>query len=386
MLHPYRKAGEAIRVFGFPKFATHYLRHIGDANAPESWDLPSVARYLGETIGEDLAKEAELSLGFKDLREICGDEKIAEAESFTPDFHAVKVLVEAQEKTASAGYRERVASEQRGLWERMKAAAERTSDPTTSLAGEALRVWSETERTGTKTAASREEREGAARSFASNYVVDAKIAKLLADGEITAREAEKLATLSAEAAISDLMYLTRSSGETKTAAPLYMDPRVIGAGIGAVGGAGIGAWDDKDNRLRGAAMGGLLGMPLGVVGGQVVKEIMDHRATSAAQALEELKGKAATRAALEEKYEALRRAAEDMGMFAHARNVVDNHRDQILSHWEAGNKDLPLDFIGSGFSKSYPTGSGQSTSTRRMDPQELDQLATRFKDYQRDLL
>lgn len=467
-MHPYRKAAEAIRVFGFPKFATCYLRHTGDTRAPDSWDLPNVARYLGETIGEDTTKEAAVFAGLEDVRELCGDAKVAEAESFTPDFHAVKVLLEAQEKTASAGYREKVASEQRGLWERMKEAAERTGDPVAALAGEALRIWSETERTGTKTAAPREDREAAARSFASNYLVDTKIAELRTKGEITEREAEKLATLSAEAAMADLRYLTlgvqrKTAGvldwlrgkkpapppaptpfdiallqahlpgaelhETvdpsvklirhpeiqdsyfadleggdedsyrqmadelrnptnklsdddlelfrqtwpikapalpKVASPLYMDPRVIGAGIGAIGGAGIGAWDDKDNRLRGAAMGGLLGMPLGAVGGQVVKELTDQRALQAAQAL------AKTRQA-QRQYDLLSRAAEDLGSMSPAANIIGHpdNRQKLINHFVAGNKDMPLDMLG--------WGKNQLTS------QDVDQLSDRVKAYSTQL-
>jgi hypothetical protein len=469
-MHPYRKAGEAIRVFGFPKFATEYLRHTGDVNAPDSWDLPSVARYLGETISGDITKEAALAAGFDDMRSLCGDSKLAEAESFTPDFHAVKVLLGAQEKTASVGYRTTVAAEQRGLWERMKIAAARTNDPVQWLAGEALRVWSETERTGTKTASSREEREEAARSFASNYLVDAKIADLRAKGEVTEQEAEKLATLSAEAAIDDLCYLTREAEKTagmldwfrgkkappapppappvpfdlaqlqahlpgatlhetidpetvmlrhpdiqdsyfggleggdaeryrrlaaslrdprdrvsdedlesfremwplktaqaqpKTAgipASFYTDPRVIGAGIGAVGGAGIGAWDDKDNRLRGAAMGGLLGMPLGAVGGQVVKELMDQRTLEAAQALSK------TRQA-QRQYDLLSRAAEDLGSLSPASKIFSDpgNRQRLMDHFNAGNKDLPLDMLG--------WGKGQLTA------QDVDQLSDRVKAY-----
>ncbi len=362
-MHPYRKAAEAIRVFGFPKFATEYLRHTGDTNAPESWDLPSVTRYLGETIGADITKEAELAAGLDDVKSLCGDAKLAEAESFTPDFHAVKVLLNAQEKTASAGYRKTVASEQRGLWERMKAAAERTGDPVRGLAGEALRIWSETERTGTKTASSREEREDAARSFASNYLVDVKIAELRAKGEVTEQEAEKLATLSAEAAIDDLCYLTREAEKTAgIPASFYTDPRVIGAGIGAVGGAGIGAWDDKDNRLRGAAMGGLLGMPLGAVGGQVVKELMDQRSSETAQAL--AKAQQAQR-----QYDLLSRAAEDLGSMSPAANIIGHpdNRKRLMDHFNAGNKDLPIDMLG--------WGKNQLTA------QDVDQLADRAKAY-----
>jgi len=362
------RAHDAIRVFGFHKFATEYLRDLGE-DPPESWDLASTLGFIGGKIVEAAEREAHVLAGLEDAKALCGDAKMAAAESFTPDFHAVKSLMTSMDKTASAGFRERVASEQLGLWNRMKSAAERTPSPVGGLAELALQVWSETERTGDKTACTRDERAAFASSFAANYLVDQKVAAMAAAGELRPEEAAKLANLSAEAAMEDLVALTHGVPREKDAS-FYTDPRVIGAAIGAGGGAAIGAWDDSDNRLRGAAMGGLLGMPLGMVGGQVAKELMDNRTLEQAQALAAAAEKTQLLEQARQGFERLRRGAQHMP--TEVQQALDANRSRIVDHFHAGNKNLPNELLG--------LGNGQ------LDPGAVEMLGKVMKDYNSPLI
>jgi len=79
----------------------------------------------------------------------------------------------------------------------------------------------------------------------------------LKQGELTALEAEKLSQLNAITAIG---ILEKLSGIGEHLLELVKKhPELIGSGLGATAGAGLGAWNDQDNRLRGALTGGLGG-------------------------------------------------------------------------------------------------------------------------------
>lgn len=327
-LTPLEKVAAAVRVCGFGKFATAYLRLKGE-EAPETWDLASTLQSIGVKVASDELRARRIRQGVEAFRDLCPGVKTASPTNFTAAFHAVNQLTNGLSKTASAGHRDTVAQHQMALWTAMKVAAEREADPCVGLAKIALRVWDETRRIGEKVASTREEREAFAASFASNYRVDQKVAALRASGAITEREATKLAYLSAEAALDDLGHVV------KLAYPAALtDPRVVGAAIGSVGGAVLGAWDDDNNRLRGAAMGGMLGVPVGAVGGQVVHEIMAHRAANALAKLKEQQH-------AEELFNRLHEAAGRIG--AGVLQPIYEGKQKIVDHFAAGNKNLPLD-------------------------------------------
>jgi hypothetical protein len=270
---PLEKVALAIRVAGFPKFASAYVRACGE-EAPDVWDLAGSASHIGTKLAAQAIVEGEVQAGVKAAAAF-GDVKVAtDRASFTAEFHAVNRLAAGLDKTASAEALGNLSARRLALWGSMKAAAERTPDVLSGLAKIALLVWSETNRSGEKTASTRAEREAYALSFAANYLVDTKIASAYEAKEISLSDAIKLSHLSAEAALEDL------AGVVKTA----LDPRLVGAGIGAAGGAVAGAVSDKDNRWRGAGMGALMGMPAGYLGGQVVHELGQNAAATAEKA------------------------------------------------------------------------------------------------------
>lgn len=200
---PLEKVALAIRMGGFPKFASEYVRACGE-EAPDQWDLSSAATHIGTKLAAQDIAEAEVRAGVA-ASGVIDEVKVASAPvDFTAEFHAVNRLASGLDKVASAGARDELAARRLGLWGAMKTAAERTPDTLTALVKTALRIWSETTRTGEKTASSRAEREAYALSFAANYLVDAKIAAAYEAREISLQDAVKLSHLTAEAALEDL--------------------------------------------------------------------------------------------------------------------------------------------------------------------------------------
>lgn len=431
---PLEKFASAVRIAGFGAVASEYIKLSGE-DAPEVWDLRSTLEHLGTKLANQAQEEAVVRTGLGALRNVCPGVKTAFNVDFTPEFHAVNSLARSNMKLASHGLEAPLAERRLALWNNMKAAAGVMPDPVAHLTKVAIQVWSETERSGEKTASSREEREAFAVSFAANYLVDQKIAQLNVPATVKA----KLASLSAEAAMYDLNkvvkmtekrafgtgdnyvsngHLHLSQGETgyrighpdkgheapwfwndlpdvhkknvkfdsedmggrtcwnasisiptkeaekhpalkrlmnddDDAMPKHAfdpyDPRVIGAAIGAVGGAVIGAYDDKDNRLRGGVMGALMGAPLGAAGGHIVHEYGAHATNIAAQAQQAHQAHAANIAAKAQQahqaYEGLLNAAQ-----MHALNnnvhgpldVISRSEEAIKQHFLAGNKTLPL--------------------------------------------
>lgn len=308
---PLEKVAAAIRISGFPKFASAYIQ-AGGEDAPANWDLRSAANHIGEKLATLTLLEAEVSVGEK-AASLLDDVKVAKASiDFTSEFHAVNRLTASLDKTASTNHD--LAARRLHLWGAMKEAAERTDNVLLALTKIALQVWSETNRSGEKTASTKDEREAFALAFAANYLVDTKIASLYEAKQLTLDEAIKLSHLSAEAALDDL------NGVVKVA----LDPRLIGAGVGAAVGAGAGAISDKDNRWRGAGVGALMGAPTGALAGQIGKEMM---------AVPEKVRRG------EDAYHRLRAYAQQMGNGVP--EMIEQHKNDILSHFGEGRKDLP---------------------------------------------
>lgn len=458
---PLEKFASAVRIAGFGTVASEYIKLSGE-DAPEVWDLRSTLEHLGTKLANQAQEEAVVHTGLGALRNVCPGVKTAFNVDFTPEFHAVNSLARSNMKLASHGLEAPLAERRLALWNNMKAAAEVMPDPVAHLAKVAIQVWSETERSGEKTASSREEREAFAVSFAANYLVDQKIAQLNVPATVKA----KLASLSAEAAMYDLNKVVRATGcdeqgriknagfmdwlhgkQNAPASPsprlqldinkikahlpelkhqhlpfedaIYFnhggnesfystggmedelnrmgeaayyphiaayirsntdptdpdslegfkhdfgydpakvasekhafdpyDPRVIGAAIGAVGGAGIGAYDDKDNRLRGGVMGALMGAPLGAVGGHVYHEYDAHFAQQAkAKADAALEATRNAQTAFMRLLEAARMHGKAIGGTPGnypLLNELLTKRDVIMKHFQDGNKTLPLEVL-----------------------------------------
>lgn len=206
-MKPLERVAIAVRMAGFGKFASEYVRACGD-EAPEAWDLKGTFRHFGEKAAALDLNEHAVQAGVS-AAERLDEVKLASAPgNFTAEFHAVNRLSSGLDKHASAEAQDELAARRLALWGEMKTAAERTGNVLSSLTKMALRVWSETARSGEKTASTRDEREGFALSFAANYIVDEKIASMYEAKEITLKDAVKLAHLSAECAMEDLSSVT----------------------------------------------------------------------------------------------------------------------------------------------------------------------------------
>lgn len=179
------------------------------------------------------------------------------------------------------------------FWADCKAAAASSPEGLLSgLAKIAIALW-DGETTGEKNAESlpQAHREAFAASFAGAALVDLAIEKMAADGFINDLEYQQLSTLNAQAAFSDVQHLTKVAAPqlswralldaaNNSAANAILNhrlhiqgsPTYYGATRGALLGAAIGAYADDDDRLRGAAMGGLGGLGLGAIGAQALKD------------------------------------------------------------------------------------------------------------------
>ncbi len=338
-MSPLEKFATAVRVAGFGKVASTYIELSGEA-APDVWDLKNTLLHLGTKLSAQAQEETAVQVGVRALNDVSPGAKTSYETAFTPEFHAVNSLSKSSTKLASHNLEATLAERRLALWTNMKRAAETTTDPQAHLAKIAIQVWSETERSGEKTASSREEREAFAVSFAANYLVDQKIAQLNVPSNVKA----KLASLSAEAAMFDLNRVVGATGEHQTETSKLgmskeaLDPRIIGALVGATGGGALGAWDDKENRLRGGVMGALMGAPLGAVGGHVYHEYAAHFAQQANDAAKKLTD---ANASLQKAIGAAKMLAHS-GQGGNALQQLTNHEDAVRQHFLAGNKNLPL--------------------------------------------
>ena len=105
----------------------------------------------------------------------------------------------------------------------------------------------------------KEAREALCASLVGARLVDAAIEKLALSPE----DRDYLRALNEEAGARDIALLTKQA---------LMDPRIGGALLGAGVGAGLGAWKDDENRLRGAALYAVPGAAIGAVGGAIAGE------------------------------------------------------------------------------------------------------------------
>jgi hypothetical protein len=187
---------------------------------------------------------------------------------FLHPLYVILRLEESTEKTASVVD---VPALKQRLWAQMKLAA--ASDPEGQALGlakaargifQAIHISEPLQK-----AASAEETLRAdvlAVSFATALVVDDAIEKQAESGSLSSRDAAELQRINAISALADLGRLA------KLAAPSWLThPATIGAGVGGLAGAGLGAWGDNEDRLRGAVAGGLGGMAVGGLAGAGVK-------------------------------------------------------------------------------------------------------------------
>lgn len=208
----------------------------------------------------------------------------------------------------------------REAWESFKTAslAYDGADPTSSLIHGAIVKWA-SEEFGGRLSPSREMREAFAASVAGAALVDEAVMKLAEDGSISLGDRDFLLALNAEAALRDLSALTKTSGAIMDGIhrALTSNPGK-GAIVGAAAGAGLGAWKDDDNRLRGAAFGAVPGAVLGGMAGHAWDGHLTQQANSqkrkqdeasAAQAVAD--AAQAAHAATAAKTEAAKAAAEE---------------------------------------------------------------------------
>ena len=189
-------------------------------------------------------------------------------------FHAVKVSSAADKKS---------------FWALCKTAA--AGDPggvPVGLTKIALEVWADAYERGFDPGAGRATREAFAGSFGSAWVVDQEIDKLAAEGHISSDEHARMAGLLAESAVRDLEEMTKRAG----AADIMRMPQVRGALAGTALGAGVGAWKDDENRLRGALAGAVPGAIMGGALGHGYSEFGKGKAEALKTELAEAAAKA----------------------------------------------------------------------------------------------
>ncbi len=109
-------------------------------------------------------------------------------------------------------------------------------------------------------------------SFASALAVD----QMINASEKTAEEKTFLLKLNADSALQDLQDLVKIANPS-----WYTDPKILAA-LGGTAGAGLGAWSDEENRLRGAVVGGIGGAALGGLGGLALQQMQDNANTAKA--------------------------------------------------------------------------------------------------------
>lgn len=239
-----------------------------------------------------------------------------------------------------------------------KSAADNTPE---ALAYKALEKWA-TYEAGGALSPDRPMREALSASVAGASIVDDAILKLAAEGRYTQEEADFLLALNAESALGDMRRMLKTAlsfGE------LARSPVVRGGVLGTAIGAGLGAWKDDDNRLRGAVAGAVPGGVLGALGGHAYQGHVSMKAdvervarkaqeaeTAAAQAAQQTQAHAAE-AALRAQAQAAESAAQakqtaarwhtdllraadieqqDPNNHPGLLNLLNIHKDKIIDH------------------------------------------------------
>ena len=235
-------------------------------------------------------------------------------------FHAVK--------TASI-------AEKQQFWQLCKKLA--SADPggvAVGLTKIAYDIWADAYMSGNAPASNRMRREVFASSFGAASVVDTMIEKMASEAEISTAEQTKLSNWIAESAINDLEEITKNA----SAFSHLMNPRVVGGATGAAVGAGLGAWRDEDNRVRGALTGVVPGAALGALAGH---EFAGHRSAQAAQAVQDAILAAAKKGRGQTGFDAVREASEYMGLNLPIHKIIAENEDLLKKHFEDGHSHLP---------------------------------------------
>lgn len=236
--------------------------------------------------------------------------------NLAPLFHAVKTG-STEEKAA--------------FWHLCKtAAASHPQGVSVGLTKVAFDIWAASYESGVASGVRQEVREAFAGSFGSAAAVEGELAKLAQAGQITAEEHEKLAGWVAESAVQDLSELTKQAG---TVTDVLKKPQVLGAMAGFVTGAGLGAWKDDKDPMRGAIAGAIPGTLIGATLGHGYAQHQTGKAEEAASRL--VKGESG-RGSAQHFYDAMWQAATP-----ELRQVIENNAQAITKHHEAGHSHLP---------------------------------------------
>jgi hypothetical protein len=274
----------AMRQFGLAKVAST-ARALRREESPLQDTLPAAAACIGTKLAAFRLKQANTQAGLDALESVLDDPTEKTASDHAPASRTTVALYSEMvrtQKLAEVLPEAGLAPQRLALWNSFKVAAEKDSEgPVAGLAKIALKMWADHEDAGYKTASSRADREALATSFASALLVDVAAEKLAEEGHLDANDLAKIASLNAESALEDLYAITKHAFNVRDMAGrlgqfAYENPEATGAMALAPVGAALGAWDDKDNRLRGAAAGGAGGAALGAVGGHAFRHYRDH--------------------------------------------------------------------------------------------------------------
>ena len=183
--------------------------------APKDWSVHEVGLALGTKIARDRMESEAIFRGLGSLHALTGD--LGEARPtlhLYRDLSRVKTAAAALETVGTPEARADAASLEVGLWQEMKHAA--AGDPSGTVLGLgrlALSAYADAADAGEKLAASEDEVMQFAASFACAAIVDDAIATMLKTAEVTPEEALFLGRLNAQAALNDLRVITRGGGE-----------------------------------------------------------------------------------------------------------------------------------------------------------------------------
>ena len=239
-----------------------------------------------------------------------------------PIFHAVK-NGSVEEKTA--------------FWHLCKtAAAGHPKGVSVGLTKIAFDVWAASYESGLSSSVRQDVREAFAGSFGSAAAVEGELDKLAQAGQITAEEREKLSGWVAESAIRDLAELTKHAGAVTD---VLKKPQVIGALAGFVTGAGVGAWKDDKDPMRGAIAGAIPGTLIGATMGHGYAQ---HQTGKAEEAASKLLKNETGRGSAQHFLDAMWEAAGPGGNYSvDLRKVIEDNAHAIKAHHQAGHSHLP---------------------------------------------
>lgn len=234
-------------------------------------------------------------------------------------FHAVKTG-SAEEKVA--------------FWQLCKTAASAKGEHVAiGLTKIALDIWADSYESGHNPGADRTTREAFAGSFGSAAAAEQEFSKWAADGQISEDEHAKLSTWLAEGAVNDLVQMTKSAGGMD----LIRNPRVIGSIAGTALGAGLGAWQDDNDRARGALMGALPGALAGLAVGHGIGAYQTDRALATAARAFQAEAQRGRGQGVADAYQRVASIWNDPSLTSH----IEQNASRIAEHYAAGHTHLP---------------------------------------------